>query len=116
MRVDRFLADLGVAETDTDVSARLEAEAAAFLRAGGVLAWSDWIAMAPETRAAFAEAGRRIRTETAIMEGMIHAHPERAAEIVAAFHGGGDGTESAARLAATTAARLAVAALEGGRP
>lgn len=60
-RVDRFMADLGIARVD-DVDAvgeAMEDEAFDFLASGGVLAWSDWLAMHPVTREAFRRASAR---------------------------------------------------------
>ncbi len=55
--------NLRTVATPEEAAAALTDVAARFLRAGGVLRWSDWEAMCEETRLAFEIAGSRVAAE-----------------------------------------------------
>lgn len=68
MSVDRVMVDLGLIEAGAetgDVDARIQAEALAFLRAGGVVSWDEWRRMDERTRRAFESAGQSLAVERA---------------------------------------------------
>jgi hypothetical protein len=69
VRIDRIIADLGLAAVEGDCSpateARIAEEAEGFLRAGGTLSWSEWVSLSDVSQRAFTLAGDRVRRETA---------------------------------------------------
>lgn len=96
MKVDWFIADLGIAnieEMPENALELLSERADGFLRGGGVLSWAEWKGLADETRAALSEAGDRIRNETA---GKIGAAVNSRA-VVKALMTGADPTDVAVR-------------------
>jgi len=58
------------AEVPDHVAELLTAAAERFLRAGGALTSSEWIALSSPERAAFIAAGDRVRADTAIADGL----------------------------------------------
>ena len=69
MRIDRVLADLGVADAElsADESASVAGHVEAFLRGGGVVSLTEWSVCSPETRGMLVIAGDRIRGEHAAL-------------------------------------------------
>lgn len=62
---DWFLSSVFSASLEIDEKKQklLEESALAFLRANGAIRWGDWQTLSPISRAAFAIAGMRLRTE-----------------------------------------------------
>lgn len=92
MTLDRFHADLGMADAEVgpDAAAHIETEAYGFLLAGGRLAWSEWVVLSRATREAFQRAGERLRREEASLVAVLLQNPT-AAPVVA-----GEATEAEA--------------------
>ena len=96
MRIDRVIADLGIAAVeDLSDEARdhLTDEMEAFLRSGGVFSWTEWGTLTSETQDAARTAGNRIRWESA---GMIGASV-RSEALCQSFLSGKDPAEVAVR-------------------
>lgn len=75
-------------EMPQEAADRLVAEAADFLRAGGVLSLSDWCEASVAERVAFVRAGQIVSTERAVAVGMATQGPAGLAEAVRPVDGG----------------------------
>ena len=76
--IDWFLAGLceSVSDVPVDKLATLSREAENFLRSG--LGWPEWAILGPESRAAFIDAGNRLRIEQAAVLGLACSSKEAA--------------------------------------
>lgn len=93
MKIDRFMLATsglvdGQGEIGDETRAVLSESAEAFLRAGGVLSFSDWEAFSQETRAAFVDANERVWAERAFMIGVASQGVDGAATIIEKVDGG----------------------------
>lgn len=75
-------------ELPEEAASRLVAEAADFLRAGGVLSLSDWCDLSVAERVAFVRGGQIVATERAVAVGMASQGPAGVAAAVAPVDGG----------------------------
>ena len=85
MKLDGFMADIGIANVEEFPDAALVAlsdAAEAFLRGGGVLRWSEWRSLSVATQDAFSDAGDAIRAEHAILTATAIRSPEMAQSFV----------------------------------
>ena len=78
--------DLRVAAAKHDQP--IAAEAYDFLRAGGSLSLSDWLALSDQSAAALVAAGNRIRVEQALRSGLAARSREGAAAVSSEVDGG----------------------------
>jgi hypothetical protein len=88
VKLDRYMMDMGLVGAPDgplgdEAGAVLLAAATGFLRAGGVLLWADWVAMAPETRAAFVSAKRAMDIDMAVATGRASQGAVQAAAMAA---------------------------------
>ena len=77
-----------VEEITTEAQAEMQAAAEEFLRAGGVLTWSKWRRLTPESKMAFMDARQRLNVEQAVMIGLASHSPQSAARVMAASDDG----------------------------
>lgn len=82
--------------TDPNESGRLKVarmenlvtDAIAFLRAGGVVSWSEWRHMDADTRASFVAANEHIQVERALRHGLAAQGPDGALQVYSELDGG----------------------------
>ena len=108
MKIDRFMAQAGLADAAGDLPdearARMVEWADGFFRAGGALSLDEYHALGAESRGAFAAAWGRLEAERALLRGVAGSGPEGVALVKAAIDGGDALMDSLLTRAVETAA------------
>lgn len=113
--IDWFMGGICEAASDLplDKFASLSRQAEDFLRSG--LSWQEWALLGTQSRAAFIDAGNRLRIEQAAILGLACSSKEAALELMAKLDGGkGKVADTMARVMADALARLEMASKEIG--